>query len=103
MSLVWRSKPDVDPEGEEEYARIFRALGHATRLHILRAVLERDRCLCGDLARELSIAQSTVSQHLRILREAGVLHAEADGLRRWYRLRPEPVARIRAYLTGLRI
>jgi len=53
-------------------------------------------------AQELAIAQSTVSQHLLILREAGVLRADADGPRRWYRLEPEPVARVRAYLAAFK-
>jgi ArsR family transcriptional regulator len=102
VTLIWKAKPDLDLGAEEEFATIFRALGHKTRLHIVRTVLERDRCLCGDLAQELSIAQSTASQHLRVLEEAGVLSADAEGPRRWYRLRSEPIARIRAFLAGLK-
>src|SRR3954463_10162123 len=69
---------------DDEIATLFKALGHPARVRILRVLLERDACVCGELCDELALAQSTVSQHLRVLREAGLIHGEIDGPRVCY-------------------
>jgi ArsR family transcriptional regulator len=56
-----------------------RALAHPARLIILRALAARQICLCGDLVEVLPLAQATVSQHLNVLREVGLLRGETDG------------------------
>jgi len=64
----------VDPD--ERLAMLAKALGHPTRVRILRLLAERDTCVTGELAAQLPFAQSTVSEHLRILREAGLIRTE---------------------------
>jgi ArsR family transcriptional regulator len=78
--------PPLDPatEPDEELARLAKALGHPARVKILRFLLERDDCMAGPIADELPLAQSTVSQHLKVLREAGLIHGEVDGTRICY-------------------
>ena len=73
--------PPLDPEADpdEEIARYAKALGHPARVKILRFLLEREECMAGAIVDELPLAQSTVSQHLKVLREAGLIHGEVDG------------------------
>lgn len=67
----------------ERAAEMFRVLGHAGRLALVTVLLESPRAV-GELAEELGLAQPTVSQHLRVLRDAGLVGAEADGRARRY-------------------
>ncbi len=61
-----------------------KALGHPTRIRILQLLAERHTCVTGDLVAELPLAQSTISEHLRILREAGLIQGEIEGPRTSY-------------------
>jgi ArsR family transcriptional regulator len=65
---------------DDRLAALAKALGHPARVRILRLLGERASCVTGELAPELGLAPSTVSEHLRILREAGLIETEsADG------------------------
>ncbi len=70
--------PALDPD--DELARLAAALGHPARVRILRFLLEREECFAGAIVEHLPLAQSTVSQHLKVLREAGLIRGEVDGL-----------------------
>ena len=75
------------PEGgaaNEQLATLAKALGHPARVAILRALLEKDRCMAGELAEELPLAASTVSQHLKLLKASGLIKGEVEGPRRCY-------------------
>ncbi|KPK17394.1 MAG: hypothetical protein AMJ62_01435 [Myxococcales bacterium SG8_38] len=67
-----------------DLARLAKALGHPARVHIVRTLLAKDTCVAGELSDELPLAASTVSQHLKILKEAGIIKGEVDGPRRCY-------------------
>ena len=69
---------------EVRLARIFKALGHPARLKIVRHLLLRDECICGDIVEQLPLAQSTVSQHLKILKEAGLIQGKISGPKTCY-------------------
>ena len=75
--------PSVPVDGEqtnsEELAIICKALAHPARIKILRHLLLVDRCICGGIVKVLPLAQSTVSQHLKILKEAGLVQGEVEG------------------------
>lgn len=58
---------------EVELAKYCKALGHPARVAIMRLLLSKSDCMCGDIVRELPLAQSTVSQHLKELKEAGLI------------------------------
>ena len=60
-------------------ARMCKALGHPARIGILRQLLREERCICGRIVEVLPLAQSTVSQHLKVLREAGLIEGEFEG------------------------
>ena len=69
---------------EQEVALLAKALGHPARVRIMRLLLAHDACYCGQLVDELELAQATVSQHLKVLRDAGLIVGEIDGLRTCY-------------------
>ena len=79
----------------------FHALADANRRRILDLLRERPR-LVGDLTRELGLSQPGTSKHLRVLREAGLVRVRRDAQRRWYELRPEPLAELDEWLTPYR-
>ena len=89
------------PLTDDALVAVARALAHPARLEILRTLAGRGACACGQIVDVLPLAQSTVSQHLRVLREAGLVCGEADGSRTCYCLDAEALARARAVFAGL--
>jgi DNA-binding transcriptional ArsR family regulator len=79
----------------------FDVLAEPTRRRILDLLVE-DELPVGDLVATLNISQPGVSKHLRVLREAGLVEARTDAQRRIYRVRPEPLAEIDAWLAPYR-
>jgi DNA-binding transcriptional ArsR family regulator len=98
-------QPDLRPiegsEADEELAMLAKALGHPARVQILRLLVRRNACICGDIVDELPLAQSTVSQHLRTLKEAGLIRGEVDGPRIDYCIEPRALRRMKALVGGL--
>ncbi|MFC4353308.1 ArsR/SmtB family transcription factor [Fodinicurvata halophila] len=81
---------DLTPaSGDEDAAAIAKALAHPARIRILRLLLEKQSCIGCDIVEEIGLAQSTVSEHLRILKSAGVITAEAMPPRVCYALNAE--------------
>lgn len=79
----------------------FIVLADPARRRILDLLRERPR-LVGELTDALGLSQPGTSKHLRVLREAGLVTVRPDAQRRWYELRPEPLAEIDAWLTPYR-
>ncbi len=75
--------------GEERIAAIAKALGHPARIHIVRLLLEKQSCIGCDIVDEIGLAQSTVSEHLRILKAAGIIVGEIERPRVCYSLNPD--------------
>jgi ArsR family transcriptional regulator len=88
------------PEDEFELAAMAKGLAHPMRVRILRILIERRACLCGELVAELPISQATVSQHLKALKEAGLVRGEIDGPRVCYCASPERLERL-SQLLGI--
>ncbi len=86
---------------DAELARLARALGHPARVKILRLLLARQTCIAGSLADELPLAPSTVSQHLSLLKRAGLVIGEVDGPRRCYCANRETLARLAELIESL--
>ncbi len=97
--------PDTRPvEGDaadEELATYAKALGHTVRVQILRLLVRRTSCVCGEIVDELPLAQSTVSQHLKVLKEAGLIRGDIDGPRVCYCIEPRALRRLKALVGGL--
>ncbi len=71
-------------ESDAELASLATALGHPARVAILRLLKEREVCICGEIVQQMPLAQSTVSQHLKVLKDAGWIAAREDGTRVCY-------------------
>ncbi len=97
--------PDLRPvegdEADEELALLAKAVGHPARVQILRLLVRREACICGDIVDELPLAQSTVSQHLKVLKEAGLVRGEIDGPRVCYCIEPRALRRLKSLVGSL--
>ena len=94
-------RPIEGPDADEELAMLAKAIGHSARVQILRILVRKNACVCGDIVDELPLAQSTVSQHLKILKEAGLIRGEVDGPRVDYCVDPRTLRRLKALIGGL--
>ncbi len=93
--------PTSGPEADAELALLAKALGHPARIQILRLLIARNACICSDIVDELPLAQSTVSQHLKVLKEAGLIRGEVDGPRVCYCIEPDTLARLKALIAAI--
>ncbi len=86
---------------DAELAVLSKALGNPTRVQILRLLIRSRTCICGEIVEALPLAQSTVSQHLKVLKDAGLIRAESEGARTCYCVEPRTVRRLKALLASL--
>lgn len=91
--------PDV--EWAEDLAKLSWALAHPARVRIVRLLLSRTSCLCGEIVEEMPLAQSTVSQHLKILKEAGLVQGEIDGPRVCYCINKPAMTMLKKLIADL--
>lgn len=94
-------RPIEGDEADEELATACKALGHPARVKILRLLSQKNACVCGDIVDELPLAQSTVSQHLKVLKGAGLIRGDIDGPRVCYCIEPRALRRLKALVGGL--
>ncbi|HEY6572215.1 MAG TPA: metalloregulator ArsR/SmtB family transcription factor [Candidatus Eisenbacteria bacterium] len=86
---------------DEELAMLAKALAHPARAAIVRLLLSGGECVCGGIVDRLPLAQATVSQHLKVLKEAGWIEGAVDGPRVCYCARPETLQRFVELARGL--
>ena len=86
---------------DEELARLAWALAHPARVRMLRILIARSSCVCGEIVEEFPLAQSTVSQHLKILKESGLVQGEIDGPKVCYCVNPAVLKRLRCLIAEL--
>jgi ArsR family transcriptional regulator, arsenate/arsenite/antimonite-responsive transcriptional repressor len=90
------------PSQREELAHLCKALAHPVRVQILQFLATLDTaCVCGDIVNILPLAQSTVSQHLKILKDAGLILGEIDGPRTCYYLNHEKLGSFKSLVMQL--
>ena len=94
-------RPVEGEAADQELASLAKAVGHPARVKILRLLSRRTSCVCGDIVGELPLAQSTVSQHLKVLKDAGLIHGEIAGPRVCYCLEPKALRRLKALVGSL--
>jgi ArsR family transcriptional regulator len=86
---------------DEAAAERLKALGHPARIAIVRALAERPRCCCADVCEALPLAQSTVSQHLKVLKDAGLVSFRREGVRSTYVLNADALDAVRTDLARI--
>jgi len=97
----------IEPEAnvvtarDEALATLARALSHPARVAIVRHLARRGTCVCGEIVSVLPLAQATVSQHLKVLKQAGLVQGEVDGPRTCYCLEPKTLERFQSLVAEL--
>src|ERR687885_1536358 len=86
---------------EQELAATAKALSHPARIAILKVLAQKNECICGEIVEVLPLAQSTVSQHLKELKEAGLIDGTLDGPRSCYCINWKAFERFNADMNGL--
>ena len=93
------NKATVFPEDVQELAALAKALGHPARIAILQTLAEKQSCICGEIVEVLPLSQATVSQHLKALKEAGLIKGEIEGVKSCYCLDVEYLERMSPVLN----
>ncbi|MFT5681113.1 MAG: DNA-binding transcriptional ArsR family regulator [Myxococcota bacterium] len=93
--------PADENEANAHLARLAKAIAHPARVAILRLLVRHEGCIVGDIVDQLPLAQSTVSQHLKKLKAAGLIRGEVDGPRICYCVEPGVVALLKALVAAL--
>jgi len=86
--------------GQNEIARIAKALAHPARVAILQHLMKLDRCICGDLVDEIELSQPTISQHLNKLKEVDLLKGNIEGTSVCYCINQKKWKEVEAVLTS---
>ena len=88
------TKEKLFNDTQKRLAKLTKALSHPARIAIIQLLAQRESCICGDITDELPLAQSTVSQHLKALKEVGLIQGQIDGVRTCYCLDEKGVAEL---------
>jgi ArsR family transcriptional regulator len=83
-------------------AKIFKALGHPTRIKIIELLLKRNSCICGEIVDIFPFSQSTISQHLKILKESGIVCGEIEGPKTCYCVDDNVLNEFKKYVSNLK-
>ncbi len=85
------TKSDIFSEGQNRIAQLAKAVGHPARVAILQQLTQTGNCICGDLVTEIGLSQSTISQHLKELKQNGLIQGTIDGPKVCYCLNKETI------------
>lgn len=85
----------------EQLAKIFKALGHPTRVKIVKHLIDIDTCMCGEIVNIFPFSQSTISQHLKQLKESGIVCGEAKGTKTCFCVDKTVLEQFKAYINNL--
>jgi DNA-binding transcriptional ArsR family regulator len=88
-------------QAQNEMATTAKALGHPARIAILEYLMKVDACICGDIVKELPLAQPTVSQHLKELKNAGLIKGTIEGNSICYCINEEAIENLRNYFGNI--
>lgn len=94
------SKTELFDEALQIRASLFKALAHPARLQILQFLAESKTCISGDISEELPLSRTTVNQHLKELKEAGLIKGHVEGAKTNYCLDYEKVLEMKEILSG---
>ncbi len=83
------TKTDIYTEEQVILAQMMKVLGHPARIAILQSIINTKSCVCGNLVTEIGLAQSTISQHLKELKSAGLIKGTIEGTSMCYCINPE--------------
>ena len=84
----------------DELAKIFKALGHPTRIKIIEHLIKTNSCICGDIVGIFPFSQSTISQHLKMLKESGIVHGKIEGPATCYCVDHDILKKFKAFIIN---
>ena len=95
------TKSDLFTVEQNELAQLAKALAHPARIAILQYLLKSNACINGDLVQELGLAQATISQHLRELKQLGLLQGTIEGVSVSYCINPKKWAEVKTLFNTM--
>ncbi|WP_295769238.1 metalloregulator ArsR/SmtB family transcription factor [uncultured Mucilaginibacter sp.] len=95
------TKTEIFTEEQNKLAVQLKAIAHPARIAILQEIIRANACICGDLVEELGLAQATISQHLKELKNAGLIQGTIEGVSVCYCIEPKAWNTLQAELNGL--
>lgn len=97
------TKSDQFTKGQNDLASLAKALGHPARVAIIEYLLKVDSCICGDIVGVLPLAQPTVSQHLKELKNAGLIKGNIEGTAICYCIDEEGFEKIKSFFDHITV
>ncbi|OJW13846.1 metalloregulator ArsR/SmtB family transcription factor [Mucilaginibacter sp. 44-25] len=94
------TKTEIFTEEQNKLAIMLKAIAHPARIAILEQIIKANACICGDLVEELGLAQPTISQHLKELKNAGLIHGTIEGVSVCYCINPPVWNELQNQLSG---
>jgi ArsR family transcriptional regulator, arsenate/arsenite/antimonite-responsive transcriptional repressor len=88
-------------DSQNEIAILFKALGHPARIAILEFLIKQESCICGDIVNELPLSQPTISQHLKELKNAGIIRGTIEGASICYCIEEKVIHKIQDYFSNI--
>lgn len=95
------TKTDFFTAQQNQTATIFKALGHPARIAIVEYLLKAKSCICGDIVNEFPLAQPTISQHLKELKNAGIIQGSIEGKTVCYCLNPDVIYKLESIIIDI--
>ncbi len=93
------TKTEIFTDEQNQLAVLLKAIAHPARIAILQHIIKANACICGDLVEELGLAQATISQHLRELKNAGLIQGTIEGVSVCYCIEPKAWALLQKQLN----
>ena len=94
------SKSEEFTVKQNKIAKFMKALAHPARIAILEVLIKKQNCMCGDIVEDLPLSQSTVSQHLKELKDCGLIKGEIEGAKVCYCIDEKEWEAAKAYLNA---
>ncbi len=95
------TKTDHFTDSQNQIAKMAKALGHPARIAIIEYLMKVNQCICGDIVNELPLAQPTVSQHLKELKNAGIIKGSIEGNSICYCIDENAVSMLNSYFSNI--
>jgi len=94
------TKSEMFTDEQNLIASLAKVIGHPARVAILQHLVEKDQCICGDLVLEIGLAQATISQHLKELKNAGLIIGSIEGTKVCYCINSEAFGKVKSLFDG---
>lgn len=87
--IMGLTKTEIFTDEQNQLSTLLKAVAHPARIAILQQIIATKACICGDLVEELGLAQATISQHLKELKNAGIIQGTIEGVKVCYCIEPK--------------